>query len=435
LWSWWPWAAWAVVAIGLGSWKWAVVAGLLAFAAFISSPVEAPPRYGLNHTFGIDSPDFIETMAGSTGVRLIPGNRLDLLNNGDRFYPAMLEAIARSTASITIEAYIYWAGDIGLKFAYALAKRAREGITVKILLDAVGSSSLSNEILKILADGGCQVAWYNPVRPESLDRVNRRTHRKSLIVDGQIAFTGGAGIADQWLGDAQDADHWRDLQVRLEGPAVAPLQTGFAQNWLECTRELVIGPTFFPAPKAAGELAVQTIMSSPETGASTARIMYCLAIISAKRRIFIANPYFIPDHLAIDMLVEARGRGVDVRVMVSGKRNDNVLARRNCVWLYGPLLEAGVVILEYNRTMLHQKTMVVDGLWSTVGTTNFDSRSFVHNEETNVCCCDATVARELEAIFEADSKACRVVTLVEWRSRSFVSKSLDALSTFMRDQV
>ena len=288
-----------------------------------------------------------------------------------------------------------------MTFSKALAERASKGVKVKVMLDAVGSSSIGDEILKVLKDGGCHVAWYNPIRITKLRRINNRTHRKSLIIDGRIGFTGGAGIADVWTGNAQDKEHWRDLQVRLEGPAVRPLQTGFSQNWLECTGELVTGPDFYPAAEPAGKFSVQTIMSSPETGASTARVMYVLAMSAARHSIEIANPYFVPDHLAIDLFRDAVKRGVKVRIMVAGKPNETIMARLNSLRLYGALLEAGVELLEYNRTLLHHKTMVVDGLWCTVGTTNFDTRSFSHNEENNVCVCDAGIAREMNEMFNA----------------------------------
>ena len=213
----------------------------------LSTPIEFPPQYGLDHALTVGDPEFLNTMAGAGGVPFLPGNSLGLLNNGDRFYPSMLEAIEHATHTITIEAYIYWAGEIGVTFARALAAAAARGVRVKILLDAVGSASVGSEILHILEDG-CHVAWYNPIRWNHLRPINNRTHRKSLIVDGRIGFTGGAGIADHWTGDAQDDRHWRDLQIRIEGPAVRPLQTGFAQNWLECTGELVTGPHFYPAP-------------------------------------------------------------------------------------------------------------------------------------------------------------------------------------------
>lgn len=433
---WWIWGTASIVALIYDNWGWAIGTGLMSVFASLAWPREVPPRVGLDHEFCVDDDEFLTTMAGATGIPFSEGNHIELLNNGDSFYPAMLEAIAKAEWSVTIEAYIYWAGEIGLRFAQALAAKHESGVSVKILLDAVGSSTIGDEILEILEKGKCQLAWYNPVRLYNLGRFNHRTHRKSLIIDGRLAFTGGAGIADHWMGTAQDKDHWRDIQIRLEGPAVVPLQTGFAQNWLETTGELITGFEFYPAfEKPAGTLPVQTILSSPETGASTARTFYYLSIAAARRTIHIANPYFVPDSGAIDLLVAARRRGVDVRIMVAGIYNDNWLTRQNSVRLYGPLLLAGVHILEYNHTMLHQKTMVVDGVWSTVGTTNFDSRSFAHNEENNVCFCDRELSQQLEEIFKGDVKGCDVITLDRWRERSFLAKSVQAVASLLQEQV
>ena len=247
LWSWWPWLVACFFAIESRHWWWAFGTGAMALVSYLIAPIESPPRYGLDHEFGVDSAEFMTTIAGATGVPFTQGNRIDLLNNGDEFYPAMLRAIASAHTSITIEAYIYWEGEIGRTFARALAERARSGVRVKILLDAIGSSAIGNDILEILESGGCQIAWYNPIKWYSIGRFNNRTHRKSLIIDGCVGFTGGAGIADQWLGHAQDDHHWRDMQIRIEGPAVTPLQTGFAQNWLERTGELVSGPMLLSA--------------------------------------------------------------------------------------------------------------------------------------------------------------------------------------------
>ena len=435
IWWWWPWAALSVYYVSQNAWWWAFGIGMWAAVCSLTTPVEFPPQYGLDHRLKVGSPEFLNTMVGAAGVPLAPGNKLELLTNGDAFYPAMLKAVQEAEHSITIEAYIYWDGEIGKTFARALAERASKGVKVKILLDAVGSSSVGNEILEILRVGGCHVAWYNPIRWNTLRRLNNRTHRKSLIIDGRIGFTGGAGIADHWTGNAQDDKHWRDLQIRMEGPAVQPLQTGFAQNWLECTRELVTGPDFYPELAPVGKLALQTVMSSPETGASAARVMYCLAISAACQSIEIANPYFVPDHLAIDLFRDAVSRGVQVRIMVAGTSNDNTVARLNSVRLYGALLEAGVELLEYNRTMMHHKTMVIDGLWATVGTTNFDSRSFAHNEENNVCLCDERFSRELSEMFEADATKCQRVDLEAWRKRPLLSKGLQALASLVQEQV
>jgi cardiolipin synthase A/B len=435
LWSWWPWALLCVYFIDQRNWWAALGVGAWAAVCSLSTPAEFPPQYGLDHGLTVADPEFINTMAGAAGVPFIGGNSLVLLNNGDAFYPAMLKAIAEAQHSITIEAYIYWAGDIGLRFARALAEAGQRGVRVKIMLDAVGSSSVGNDILKILETGGCHVAWYNPLRWNHLRRINNLTHRKSLIIDGRVGFTGGAGIADHWTGDAHDDEHWRDLQVRIEGPAVRPLQTGFAQNWLECTGELVTGPHFYPAPAPAGALALQTVMSSPETGASTVRVLYCLAISAARVSIDIANPYFVPDHVAIDLFRDAVKRGVRVRVMVAGVSNDTLIARLNSVRLYGALLDAGVEIHEYNRTMMHHKIMIVDGIWSTIGTANFDNRSFSHNEESNVSVWDEGVARELAATYERDLALCDRVSREAWQRRGLPRKTLEALASFVQDQV
>ncbi len=329
LWSWWPWAIVSIWAIGDARWGWAIGGGVMAMVSYLIAPAAPPPRFGLDHEFSIDSPEFAGSVAGASGGPFFRGNTIELLNNGDAFYPAMLAGINQAQASITIEAYIYWAGDIGRDFAAALATRAKAGLKVKILLDAIGSSSVGTEILDVLEAGGCQVAWYNPIRWYTIGRFNNRTHRKSLIIDGRIAFTGGAGIADHWRGNAAGPDEWRDMQLRLEGPAVVPLQTGFAHNWQQTTGELLTGDIYYPAIDPTGSLAVQTLLSSPETGASNVRTMYYLSIVCARESIDIANPYFVPDPVAIETLIEAKRRGVAVRIMVSGIQNDNWLARHN----------------------------------------------------------------------------------------------------------
>lgn len=435
IWSWWPWALYCIYLIDQRNWWAALGVGLWAAVCSLSTPAEFPPQYGLDHGLDVGSREFIDTMAGAAGVPFAHGNQIELLNNGDRFYPAMLKAIDEAERSITVEAYIYWAGEIGLKFAHALATAARRGVRVKLLLDAVGSGSIGNEIIKILEDGGCHLAWYNPIRITRLRRVNNRTHRKSLIIDGRIGFTGGAGIADHWTGDAHDDKHWRDLQIRIEGRAVRPLQSGFAHNWLECTTELLSGPDFYPPMADVGPLSMQTIMSSPETGASAVRVMYCLAISAAKKTIDIANPYFVPDHVMIDLFRDAVKRGVRVRVMVAGSSNDTLVTRLNSLRLYGAVLEAGVEIYEYNRTMMHHKVMIVDNLWSTIGTSNFDNRSFSHNEESNVCLCDEDFAGQLTRMHERDLAVCDVVTLDAWRQRGLPQKTVEAMASFVQDQV
>ncbi len=428
----------ALVWAAEATWKrWLAIAGMIlaAYLAFLLNPVEEEPRYGLDHEFAIESSEFLASIAGATNAPFIPGNRLDIYNNGDEFYPTMLTAIEQAQQTITIEAYIYWAGNIGRRFAEALAAKAKSGVSVKILLDAVGSSTISQEILETLENSGCQVRWYHPVRWYTINRVNNRTHRKSLIIDGRIGFTGGAGITDHWLGDAEDAEHWRDIQIRIEGPSVISLQTGFARNWLETTGELVSGDTYYPPPKQAGSLAVQSILSSPETGSSTVRIMYYLSIVCARKSIYIANPYFVPDEQAINILIDAKRRGVDVKIMVTGSHNDNFLARYNGTRIYGNLLAAGVEVYEYERTMLHQKYMVCDGIWSTVGTTNFDNRSFGLNDENNLCVFDRKLGVKWEQIFFDDLKSSRRIAVEDWRKRGVRMRVAEWIASLLRDQV
>jgi len=433
-WSWWIWIAAAVALETLDHQGWAVGLACVGFFFYLVSPREHIPVYGLESSVAVNSPEFLANVAGACGVPVVPGNKLSVLNNGDEFYPAMLQAISSARKTVTMEAYIYWKGEIGLRFANALAAKRRAGVEVKLLLDAMGSSTIGKEILQVLKDSGCDVVWFNPLRLRTLGRYNNRTHRKSLIVDGRIAFTGGAGIADHWKGNATDPQHWRDIQVSFEGPAALGLQTGFAQNWLNTTGELIAGDGYFPRCNEAGNLAVQTILSTPNSGSSAIRIMYYLSIVSAREKIFIANPYFIPDDSAVEILIEAKKRGVDVKIMVAGIYNDMRVSRYSSIHLYGKLLKAGIEIYEYNRTMLHQKTMVVDGVWSTIGTTNFDNRSFALNEESNISVHNQALAKQLEDIFFKDLPACEQVTLASWSRRGWKTRVLGAVCVFIKQQ-
>ena len=436
LWSWWVWALIAIVMLARHEWGWAIGTGLTAAVAYLLAPAEFPPAYGLDHDMTADEPDFIGSIVGTTGTPFLGGNSVTVLNNGDEFYPAMLDAIRAARESVTIEAYIYWDGETGREFAAALAERSRAGVSVKILLDAVGSARIGDHILRQLEDGGCQLAWFNPPHWYTIGRLNHRTHRKSIMIDGRVGFTGGAGIADQWRGHAQDEHHWRDMQIRIEGPGMMPLQTGFAQNWLQTTGELVSGPAFFPTLRTDSPgIFLHTMLSSPSTGTSAARVLYYYSISCARQRVLIANPYFVPDPAALDTLIDARRRGVEVVVMMSGRHNDAWLVRQNSVRLAGRLLEADIAIYEYNRTMLHHKMMIVDEAWATIGTTNFDNRSFAFNEESNVSFCDRALVQRLVETFNADLDGCDRLTLDKWRRRGAVNRAKEFVASFMQDQI
>ncbi len=432
------WPTWLLVAAGsylAGWWPLALTAGILTFVLYHASAFPHPAVYPLEGASDVDSVEFQSTMEGVTGMPFVGGNRVTIYNNGDEFYPAMLAAIEGASASITMEQYIFWDGAVGRRFAEALSEKARQGLPVKLLLDAIGSANLGSDNFRILGAGGCQVAWFHPIHWYTLHRANFRDHRKSLIIDGRVAFTGGAGIGDPWLGRARNATEWRDIEVQVAGPAALAQQSGFAQNWLETTGEILAGRQFFPAPEPCGTVQVQTILSSPSSGAGAVGTMYLTALQSARREILIANPYFIPDARVVDVLAAARGRGVRVKLILAGRHIDSWWSRQNSVRHYGALLEAGVDIHEFQPTMLHQKTMIVDRTWVTVGTANLDNRSFAMNEETNLCFHDPTVAEPLGAIFQADLDRCEKVSLEAWRRRGAWQRLKEEGASLLEDQL
>jgi cardiolipin synthase A/B len=434
--AWWVWLALSLLLWERGVWLAALICGMVSLALYHTSPIVHPAFYALEQDIDTASAEFRTTMSGMTGMPLVDGNRVTIYNNGDEFFPAMLDAIESAQCSVTMEQHIFWSGQIGRRFAEAFSEKARQGIPVKLLVDAMGSAArLGDDILDILEKGGCQLAWFRPIHWYTADRANQRTHRKSLIIDGHIAFTGGAGLADHWLGSGEIEGEWRDVQICVEGPAALVQQTGFAQNWLVTTGDILSGHDFFPIPQPVGNVQVQTIQSSPSGGAGAAGTMYLIAVQCARSYLNIANPYFVPDSRVVSMLSDASRRGVTVKLMVAGKRNDTWWARQNSLRLYGKLLEAGVDIYEFQPTMLHQKTMVVDGAWATVGTANFDNRSFALNEETNVCFHEESLVEQLHGIFAADLAACQKVDLSEWRRRGLLQQTKERLASLIEDLV
>jgi cardiolipin synthase len=433
--TWWIWLAIAITAHLLGHWVMTVIGGITAFFFYHTTPERHPAVYALETDLNVESQEFPITMTGMTGMPLVPGNKVAIFNNGDEFFPAMLDAIESAERSVTMEQYIFWEGDVGRRFAEAFAEKARSGVAVKLLLDAVGSSTLGEPIVKILEAGGCQLAWYRPIHWYTVIRANHRTHRKSVIVDGRIAFTGGAGLADHWLGTAEGSRSWRDVMIRVEGPAALEQQSGFAQSWLQSTGEILTGHDYFPLPSPAGSVSVQTILSSPFEGTGAAGTMHLIAIQCARRHLYVANPYFIPDARMIDMLLNACRRGVAVKLMVAGKHNDTWWARQNSVRLYGRLLAAGVEIFEFLPTMLHQKILMVDDAWASVGTANFDNRSLALNEETSVCFHDRPLVTELCAAFLDDLERCEKVTAAGWKRRGLWQRAGEQFASLMEDQM
>jgi cardiolipin synthase len=433
--TWWLWLAIAIAAHLFGNWVLAIIAAITAFFFYQTTPETHPAIYALETDLSVESPEFPVSMAGMTGMPLVPGNDIALFNNGDEFFPPMLEAIESARHSVTMEQYIFWDGKVGRRFAEAFAEKARSGVPVKLLLDAIGSATLGEPVVKILEAGGCQLAWYHPIHWYTIVRANHRTHRKSLIVDGRIAFTGGAGLADHWLGNGRNAHSWRDIMIRVEGPGALAQQSGFAQSWLHSTGEILAGLDYFPLPAPGGKIGVQTILSSPFEGTGAAGTMHLIAVQCARRHLYIANPYFIPDARMIEMLRNASRRGVAVKLLVAGSHNDTWWARQNSLRLYGKLLDAGVEIFEFLPSMLHQKVVIVDDAWASVGTANFDNRSLSLNEETSVCFHDRPLINQLCEDFLADLEHSKKVTWARWKRRGLWQRASEQFASLMEDQM
>ena len=383
----------------------------------------------------LDDPTFERCMAHLLGPPLVDGNRLTSLLNGDEIFPAMLAAIRSAKSTITFETYIYWSGEVGKEFAAALAERAEAGVRVHVLLDWIGSNKLDAPALRELEAAGVEVERYRPLRWYSLSRMNSRTHRKILVIDGRLGFIGGVGVADQWTGHAQSPIHWRDSHFRVEGPVVAHLQAAFADNWMKTRADVFNHADYFPDLAHAGESRAQVFKSSPREGGDSARLMFLLSISAARQRILIANSYFVPDARTIEALIVALQRGVQVEIIVPGPHIDTKITRRASRSQWGPLLEAGAVICEYQPTMYHCKVMVIDDCWVSVGSTNFDNRSFRLNDEANLNAIDREFAEEQARVFDADKQVSRRITLTAWQRRPWREKILEKFAGLLRSQV
>jgi len=359
---------------------------------------------------------FVRAMEAHTMSGLVAGNRAEVLVNGEQIFPAMLAAIRAARTTITFANFVYEDGPIADEMAEALAERCRAGVGVNVLVDAVGSNKMPKRLRKMLSASGCHFARYHSVNPFALKRFNHRNHRRILVVDGRIGFTGGTGVGEQWTGDGRQKDHWRQTDVRVEGPIVRFLQAAFAENWRDTTGVLLTGDAYFPEPERRGDLAIQSVKSSPASGAAEAYLLFLLAIDAARSSIKLTNPYFVPDPQMTRALVAAAERGVDITIITAGAVGSTLdrLVRKASQSHFGKPLQAGVKIHEYGPAMLHAKTMVVDGQWVSIGSANLDNRSFAINNELNVTFLDRGLARRLTEIFEEDLKYTTPVTREDW---------------------
>ena len=389
----------------------------------------------ITHTYTITDPQFQRSMGVLLGPPLVHGNRVDTLVNGREIFPAMLAAIKSARKTVTFETYIYWSGRIGKEFADALADRARSGVRVHVLVDWVGSSRMDSNYLDTMKKAGVEIEKYHPPRWYTLHKLNNRTHRKLLVVDGRVGFTGGVGIADEWDGNAEDPAHWRDTHFRLEGPAVAQMQAAFVDNWLKVTGNVLDGRDYFPPETVVGPELGQVFKSSREGGSESMHLMYLLSTVSAARNIDLAMAYFVPDELTETALVEALARGVKFRMIMPGPYTDTEVLRKASRAKWGRLLRAGAEIYEYQPTMFHCKVLVVDGIWSSVGSTNFDNRSFRLNDEANLNVYSRAFAERQIALFNDDLKRSRRITFEEWEQRPWMEKLQERIESLVDSQL
>ena len=413
----------------------AILTLLCVFIVVSLTTAEKKVKRQVGHLYSIHDPEFQRTMGVLLGPTIVPGNRFQALLNGDAIFPSMLDAIRSAQRTVSFETYIYWSGQIGQDFADALADRARAGVKVHVLIDWVGSSKMEKQYLKEMEAAGVEIRRFHEPRWYNLDKLNNRTHRKLLVVDGRIGFTGGVGIAGEWTGHAQDPDHWRDTHFKVEGPVVAQMQAVFADNWTKATGAVLHGADYFPAVAAAGEGAAQMFSSSPSGGSDSMQLMYLLIIGAAERSIDLSSAYFVPDEFSRDAIVDALKRGVRVRIITPGPHTDAETVRRASRALWGDLLAAGAEIYEYQPTMYHCKVLIADALLVSVGSTNFDDRSFRLNDEANLNTFDEPFARQQVETFERDLAQSRRMTLEAWRARPWTEKAWEHAASLLSAQL
>jgi cardiolipin synthase len=412
-----------------------VVTLIAGFLLLNFMPSEKKIEQQLVRKYDVADPQFRRSMGVLLGPPIVEGNKVEVLLNGDQIFPSMLAAIRNAERTITFETYIYWSETIGKEFSDALSERARAGVKVHVMLDFIGSIKMDNASMDAMKQAGVQLHRYHKPVWWKLTRLNNRTHRKLLVVDGKVGFTGGVGIADKWRGMAQDSNHWRDTHFRIEGPVVGQVQAVFTDNWTKATGVVLDGDAYFPALTAQGGHAAQMFASSPTGGSESMHLMYLMAITAARHTIQLSSAYFVPDELTIKALVDAARRGVAVRIITPGTDIDSEVVRSASRERWGDLLKAGVRIAEYQPTMFHVKALVVDDLLVSVGSTNFDNRSFSLNDEANLNVLDAAFAKAQAAIFNDDWRLAKPITLQMWEARPWHTVMMGKMASLIGAQL
>ncbi|MGH9522920.1 MAG: phospholipase D-like domain-containing protein [Terriglobales bacterium] len=415
----------------------ACIAILLQSIVIIRALIGTSPSYRLTSAprQPLDSEEFLCELESVTDSKVNRRSSLEELTNGDHFYEAELQAISSASKTVCLEAYIFQTGKIAERFRDALTERAQAGVKVKVLLDGLGSVGTKNSYFEAMTKAGGQLGWYHSLKWNNIPDYNNRSHRELLVIDGKVGFIGGAGIADHWYTARDKHPRWRDTMVRVEGDAVTNLQATFAENWLEACGELIFGEEYFPQYEMPSDGAVLVISSTPSAGGSTrARTLFQVLIASAQKSIFINTPYFLPDSSMIDELLRAHHRGVKIRLIVPGRKSDHILTRSASRLSYGRLLKEGVEIFEYQTAMIHAKILMIDGLWSVVGSTNMDHRSFGLNDEVNMAVRAPAFTARLERDFARDVAESRRITYEEWRHRSIWERAPEVFGWALQRQ-
>jgi cardiolipin synthase len=397
---------------------------------------ESGHGYSLRGEVDVRDETFLRAAEALTGAPVSYGNDAELLINGDQIFPAYVGAIRDAKETVNLLTYAYWRGDIAIEVADALCEKASGGVECNVILDAMGAVKMDRKLVGKMRDAGVQVCFFRPPKPYAVKRLQHRTHRKLLIVDGTIGFTGGVGIAEEWTGNAQDPDHWRDTHVRVRGPVVRGLQGAFAENWLECTGDVLAGDRYLPYIEGIDDGgAMQVMRSSATIGDTNAEALVYLALAAAKRTIELTSAYFVPRPAFSDALVEAAERGVEIRILVPGSHIDKQFVRTAGRAAYDDLIDAGIEIYEYCPTMLHAKTLTVDGCWASVGSVNFDNRSFQLHDEVTLCVQSERFAGELHDVFEQDLEVSERIEPSEWASRPVRQRARERVTKYARREL
>jgi cardiolipin synthase A/B len=399
-------------------------------------------KFKIETSYSVSDDEFRRSIVGLIGTEMVAGNRIRALQNGDEIFPAMFEAVAQAKRVICIESYIFWKGTVGTQFTDLLCEKAKQGVVVNMLIDWLGSKDFDPKLLRRLEESKVNVYFYHPPRWYTLSRLNNRTHRKIMVIDGQIGFIGGVGIADEWRGNGLQAKRWRDTHYCVLGPVVGQFQSAFSDNWIMSQEEVPHGDMYFPslerfseAPAGDFLVTAQMFKSSSDEGASSLRLLFLYSIAGAKRTIDIASPYFVPDTYTVEQLIKASQCGVRVRIMVPGSKIDSRVTRKASRAIWGELLQAGCEIYEYLPSMLHAKLMVVDEIWTCIGSANFDARSFRINDEANLNVLDKRFAKEQTRIFNVDIERSRQMTYKKWMKRPFYKRASDYVFLAIRSQL